>query len=64
MKIDLLIKGGRVIDPGQKIDEVCDLVISQGKLTRIGAKGVVSSKNLHIINASGFIVCPGFIIVT
>jgi dihydroorotase len=61
MKIDLLIKGGRVIDPGQKIDEVCDLVISQGKLTRIGAKGVVSSKNLHIINASGFIVCPGFI---
>jgi dihydroorotase len=62
MKTDLLIKGGRVIDPSQKIDEVYDLLISQGKVAKIGAKvATSSSKELHIINASGFIVCPGFI---
>lgn len=62
MKPDLLIKGGRIIDPGQKIDKVGDLLISQGKIAKTGDKGTLSVPNdLMVIDATGFTVCPGFI---
>jgi dihydroorotase len=62
MKPDLLIKGGRIIDPSQKLDKVEDLLISQGKIVLAGEKSAASTqKDLHVINASGLVVCPGFI---
>ena len=32
----ILIKGGRVISPAQKLDKVCDILIEKGKITAIG----------------------------
>jgi dihydroorotase len=57
--MNLLIKGGRVIDPANKIDKVMDILIEKGKVSRLG-KGI-SSKNFRLIDARGFIVTPGLI---
>ena len=32
---DLLLKGGRVIDPSRKMDEVADVLIRDGKIAEV-----------------------------
>jgi len=62
MKPDLLIKNARIIDPSQKIDKVSDVLISQRTIAQVGENITPSSsKNMTVVNASGLIVCPGFI---
>lgn len=34
--MNILIKNGLVIDPANKKDEICDIVISDGKIKEIG----------------------------
>jgi dihydroorotase len=36
-RYDLLLKGGHVIDPANKIDSVMDVGITAGKITRVAA---------------------------
>ena len=55
----ILIKGGRVIDPSQGIDRVADVAIADGKL--LGVDSAVDLEHAQIIDATGLIVCPGFI---
>lgn len=55
---DILIKNGRVIDPANKIDEVCDVWIADGKVAGVGK---FSGKAAQTIDAKGLIVCPGLI---
>jgi len=63
----LLIRGGHIIDPGQGIDQVGDLLIAEGKIVQAGGTVTLSqspersagkAKNL---DAAGLVVCPGFI---
>ena len=62
MAATLLISGGRVLDPGQKMDKVADLLISKDKIVWIGDKGTAPShSDSKTIDASGLVVCPGFI---
>jgi len=62
MKPDLLIKGGRIIDPSQNLDKISDLLITRGKVNKIQDNDTISqSKSLPVVDASGYIVCPGFI---
>ncbi|MFC2070952.1 dihydroorotase [Chloroflexota bacterium] len=58
----LLIQEGRIIDPGQGIDEIGSLLIKEGKISWFG-KGNIEppSSDFDIIPAKGLIVCPGFI---
>jgi dihydroorotase len=57
--VPLLIQGGHIIDPGQGIDRVGDLLISEGKIMQVGGAVILSeSKKL---DAAGLVVCPGFI---
>lgn len=58
--MDLLIKGGRVIDPAQKIDEKLDIRIADGKIKEIGKK-LSAGKSCEVIDAKGLIVAPGLI---
>ena len=37
MTYDLLIKGGHVLDPGQGLDGIRDIAITDGKITKIAA---------------------------
>jgi dihydroorotase len=65
--IFLLIRGGHIIDPSQGINQVGDLLIAEGKIVQIGGT-VIPSPSLSVIlskaqnlDASGLVVCPGFI---
>jgi dihydroorotase len=57
--ITLLIHGGRIIDPGQGIDQIGDLLIADGKIVQAG--GTVIPGEAKNFDAPGLIVCPGFI---
>ena len=55
----LLIKGGRIVDPAQQIDRVGDVLVEDGKVTSIGES--FSEDGAEVVDASGFVVSPGFI---
>ncbi len=54
-----LLKGGRIINPENKFDDVADLLIEDGKIKAIG-KGLAAG-DADIIDVSGKIVTPGLI---
>jgi dihydroorotase len=56
---DLLIKGGRVIDPSQALDAVRDVAIADGKIVAIAA-GIAGDAR-ETIDATGKIIAPGLI---
>jgi dihydroorotase len=60
MNKPLLIKGGRIIDPSQKIDEVASLLVADGKIAWRG-KGEPPQTDYEVIDAKGLVVCPGLI---
>ena len=58
----LLIVGGQIIDPGQGIDRVGDVLIVQGRIAWIGDnRGELPSEKYQVLHAEGMIVSPGFI---
>ncbi len=40
MKADLLIRGGRVVDPAQGLDQVMDVAIANGRIASPGSESV------------------------
>ncbi len=60
MKVDYIIRGGRVIDPAAGIDEVKDIFVKGMKIVDADANDVVCNPD-QIIDASGKIVTPGLI---
>lgn len=59
MAKDLIIKGGRVIDPASGKDEVADILISGGKIAKVEAE--ISADGAEALDANGMIVMPGLI---
>jgi dihydroorotase len=57
---DLLIKGGRVIDPKNGINDKLDIAISHGKIAEIG-KNLDTKEARQLLDASGLLVVPGLI---
>jgi len=57
---DLVIKGGRVIDPSQKIDGPMDVAVSGGKIAGVLPDIPPGEAGTHI-DAAGKIVTPGLI---
>jgi Predicted amidohydrolase len=57
---DLLLKGGHVIDPKNKIDQVMDVAIAGGKIARLAAN-IASSEATRTVNVAGLYVTPGLI---
>ena len=56
----ITISGGRIIDPANKIDQIGDLYISEGKIASVLNKPDGFSADIAI-DAKDQIVCPGFI---
>src|SRR6186997_2363586 len=54
---DLVLKGGRVVDPSQGLDKVTDIAFANGKVAAIGDN--LSGKDSR--NVAGKIVSPGLI---
>ncbi|MGH9721782.1 MAG: amidohydrolase/deacetylase family metallohydrolase [Bryobacteraceae bacterium] len=57
---DLLLKGGRVIDPKNRIDALMDVAIADGKIARVAAN-LPASQARRTVNVQGLVVTPGLI---
>jgi dihydroorotase len=57
---DLLIQGGHVIDPKNKVDAVADVAIAGGKIALV-APSIPPERAKRIVNAAGLLVTPGLI---
>ena len=55
---DLVIEGGRVMDPESGLDAVRNVGISSGKIARISVDPLAGKR---VLSAKGLIVAPGFI---
>lgn len=56
----MIIRGGRIVDPSQKMDQIADVLIEDEKIIAVGALLAAPSGVLEI-NAHGMIVTPGLI---
>src|SRR4051794_29791297 len=57
--VDLVLKGGRVIDPSQGIDKVADVAFAAGKVVEVGTN--LPPGKAEVRDVSGLIVTPGLI---
>jgi N-acyl-D-aspartate/D-glutamate deacylase len=55
---DLVLEGGRVIDPETKLDAVRNVGIKDGKVVRISTDTLSGKRTIHV---AGLVVAPGFI---
>jgi len=57
---DLLVRGGRVVDPSQNLFDDRDITITAGRIVQVGV-GIPESEARQVLNAKGKIVTPGLI---
>ena len=55
-----LLKGGRIVDPSQGLDEFADLLMEEGIVSRINAS-IEPAENMEVFDASDLVIAPGFI---
>jgi dihydroorotase len=56
----MLIRGGRVVDPSQKLDAVLDVLLADGLVARLG-ENLDAPEGAETVDASGLVVAPGLI---
>ena len=58
----LLLTGGRVIDPANRLDAVADVLIIQGKIAALGPDATIQAPaGTERMDVKGLVVCPGLI---
>jgi dihydroorotase len=57
---ELLIRGGRVIDPSRGTDGVADLYIKDGRIEAVG-RNIALDPGVEVVDAAGKVVAPGLI---
>jgi len=55
---DVVIRGGRVLDPETGFDQVANIGVANGRIARVSTEPLVGSR---MIDAHGLVVAPGFI---
>ena len=60
MPFDLILRGGRLIDPSQKLDAVTDIAFAAGKVAMVG-NALKADPATDVRDVSGLIVTPGLI---
>ncbi|HEX2092115.1 MAG TPA: dihydroorotase [Longimicrobiaceae bacterium] len=56
----LLIRGGRVVDPSQRMDTVLDVLLAGGAVAELGER-LDAPEGAETVDAAGLVVCPGLI---
>ena len=59
MSSKLLIRGARVVDPQSALDRVADIMIAEGRISRVGSS--LPPEDAEILDASGLVAVPGLI---
>ncbi len=59
VKYDLILKGGRVVDPSRKVNAIRDVVIANGRIAAVEAN--ITADATETIDARGKLVVPGLI---
>lgn len=57
--MSLLIRGGRVVDPVDGVDTQMDILVENGRISRISTK--VDAPQAQVLDAAGLVVCPGLV---
>jgi dihydroorotase len=60
MSRKLLFKGGRVVDPSQKLDGIRDVLVVDGKVAEVG-KGLTAAEDARVLECAGMVVTPGLV---
>jgi dihydroorotase len=55
-----LLRGGRVVDPSRKTDDVLDVLLVDGVVASVG-KDASASEDTEVVDCAGLIVTPGLI---
>jgi dihydroorotase len=58
--MSLLVKNGRVVDPASSLDAVQDVLVTDGRIERVG-RDLPIGPDTTVLDATGKLVCPGFI---
>lgn len=62
MTKNILIKNGRVIDPANGLDKVCDVLILDGNVAQVGHVDPTAAESVdRVVDATGKFVTPGLI---
>jgi dihydroorotase len=56
---ELLIRGGRVLDPANGVDSVLDVLVRDGRIAAIESS--LEPRGAQVVDARGLVVTPGFI---
>jgi dihydroorotase len=59
--MNILVINGRVIDPANKVDERLDVLVSDGKIAKLGKPGSLPESGAQVVDASNKLVMPGLI---
>ncbi|HUF27502.1 MAG TPA: dihydroorotase [Gemmatimonadaceae bacterium] len=56
----VLLRGGRLLDPGQSLDQIGDLLLADGQIAQAGGR-IEAPEGAEVLDCAGMIVSPGFI---
>jgi len=60
MRASILLRGGRVVDPSQKLDAKRDVLIADGRVEKIRAR-LDAPEGIRVVDCGGLVVTPGLI---
>jgi len=58
--MNLLLRGGRVIDPGQKIDAILDVRVEDGRIAEVG-RGLQPGRGARAVDVRDRLIVPGLV---
>ena len=60
MAFELILRGGQIVDPSQRLDTIADIGFADGKVAAIGAQ-LAARSDTEVLDVSGHLVTPGLI---
>ena len=57
--LDLVVRGARVLDPGEALDTVCDVRVDQGVISQLGTS--LDASGHRVVDGAGLVLAPAFV---
>jgi imidazolonepropionase-like amidohydrolase len=58
--VPILLRGGRVVDPGSGLDATADVLVRDGRVAAVG-NNLAAPDNATVLDVEGLVVGPGFV---